>query len=176
MKGPLRSALYVSSSHLLEYPCAMRLEFAGTLEVSNHLQKLADCARRMLAKKGNFHYNGERISQIKWLCRTINRFSRRVHLTLRRSVLKLARNWFILGETLQPYLDPPNQNGTMAKNGWMRRGKYSLLNDISRWRSCSGVPRGCVNRIRIWPLRRDDRSVILIRAGGTRRSVGPARV
>ncbi len=65
MKGPLRSALYVSSSHLLEYPCAMRLEFAYTLEVSNHFQKLAGCARRMLAEKGNFHYNGERISQIK---------------------------------------------------------------------------------------------------------------
>ncbi len=38
----------------------------------------------------------------------------------------------------------------------MYSGKYSLLNDIMRWRSCSGATRGCVNRIRLWPLRRSD--------------------
>ncbi len=48
--------------------------------------------------------------------------------------------------------------------------KYSLLSDIPRWRSCSGVPRGCVNRIRFWSLRHDDRSGVLIGAGGGRRS------
>ncbi len=41
-------------------------------------------------------------------------------------------------------------------------GKYSLMNDITRWRSFSGVPRGCVNRIDLWPLRRDDHSGVLI--------------
>ncbi len=58
----------------------------------------------------------------------------------------------------------------------MRPGKYSLLNDIKRWRSCSGVSRGCVNRIQLWPLRRDDHSGVLIGAGGTRLSDWPARV
>ncbi len=52
----------------------------------------------------------------------------------------------------------------------MYLGKYSLLLDITRWRSCSGVPCGCVNRIRLWPLRRDDHSGALIGAGGTWRS------
>ncbi len=55
-------------------------------------------------------------------------------------------------------------------------GKHSLLNDIKRLRSCSGVPRGCVNRIRLWPLRLDDHSGVLISAGGTRRSDWPARM
>ncbi len=41
------------------------------------------------------------------------------------------------------------------------------------WRSCSGVPRGYVNRIRLWPLRRDDHSGVLIGAGGTRHSHWP---
>ncbi len=54
----------------------------------------------------------------------------------------------------------------------MYKGKYSLLNDIERWRSCSG----CVNKIRLWSLRRDDRSGVLIGAGGTRRSDWLARV
>ncbi len=58
----------------------------------------------------------------------------------------------------------------------MYLGKYSLLNDIKRWRSCSGVPRGCLNRIRLWPLRRDYHSGVLIGAGGERRSDWPARV
>ncbi len=35
---------------------------------------------------------------------------------------------------------------------------------------CSGV-----NRIRLWPLRRDDHSSVLIGAGGTRRSDRPER-
>ncbi len=38
------------------------------------------------------------------------------------------------------------------------------------------MPRGCVFRIRIWPLRRDDHSGVLIGAGGRRRSDWPARV
>ncbi len=54
--------------------------------------------------------------------------------------------------------------------------KFSLLNDIQRWRSCSGVPRGCVNRNRLWPLRPDDHSGVLIDAGGRHRSDWPARV
>ncbi len=58
----------------------------------------------------------------------------------------------------------------------MYKVKYSLLNDIPRWRSCSGVARGCVNKIRLWPLRRDDHSGVLIGADGTRRSDRPARV
>ncbi len=33
-----------------------------------------------------------------------------------------------------------------------------------------------VNRIRLWPLRRDDHSGVLIGAGGPRRSDWPARV
>ncbi len=58
----------------------------------------------------------------------------------------------------------------------MYKGKYSLLNYIKKWRSCSGVPRSCVNRIRIWPLRHDDHSAILIGAGGRRRFDWPARM
>ncbi len=48
-------------------------------------------------------------------------------------------------------------------------GKCSLLNDIKRWRSC------CVNRIRLWPLRRDDRSGVLIGEVEAMRSDWPAR-
>ncbi len=54
--------------------------------------------------------------------------------------------------------------------------KYSLLNDITRRSSYSGVPHGYVNRIRIWPLRRDYHPGILIGAVGRRRSDWPARV
>ncbi len=55
--------------------------------------------------------------------------------------------------------------------------KYSLLNDITSWRSCSVAPRGWVNRIRLWPLRRDDHSDVLIGAGGIDwRSDWPARM
>ncbi len=53
----------------------------------------------------------------------------------------------------------------------MYLGKY-----IKRRRSCSGGPRGCVPRIRLWPLRRDDHSGVLIGAGGERRSDWPAHV
>ncbi len=35
---------------------------------------------------------------------------------------------------------------------------------------------GGVNRIRLWPLKRDDHSGVLIGAGGTRRSDWPAGV
>ncbi len=58
----------------------------------------------------------------------------------------------------------------------MYKGKYNLKNEIQRWRSCSGVLRGCVNRIRLWPLRRDNHAGILIGADGRRRSDWPARV
>ncbi len=37
------------------------------------------------------------------------------------------------------------------------------------------LPRDCVYRIRLWPLRRDDHSGVLIGAAGTRRSHWPAR-
>ncbi len=52
----------------------------------------------------------------------------------------------------------------------MYKGIYSFQNEIQRWRSSSGVLRGCVNRIRLWPLRRDDHSGALRGAGATRRS------
>ncbi len=48
--------------------------------------------------------------------------------------------------------------------------------DIERWRSCSGVPRGCVNRTRFWPHRRDDHSGVLIGTGGRQRSDWPAHM
>ncbi len=51
----------------------------------------------------------------------------------------------------------------------MCSGKYSLKNEIHRWRWLLGVPRGCVNKI-------DDHSDILIGTGGTRRSDWPVRV
>ncbi len=47
--------------------------------------------------------------------------------------------------------------------------KYRLLNGVKSWRSRSGMPLDCVNRIRLWPLRRDDHSGVLIGTGGTRR-------
>ncbi len=58
----------------------------------------------------------------------------------------------------------------------MYMGKYSLLNEIQRWRPSSGAPRGCVKRIRIWPLGRDDHSGVLIGACGERRFDWPACV
>ncbi len=45
-----------------------------------------------------------------------------------------------------------------------------------QWRSCSGVRRRWVLRIYLWPLRRDDRSGVLIGARGTQRSGWPVRV
>ncbi len=41
------------------------------------------------------------------------------------------------------------------------------MSDITRWRSCSGVPRGCVNIILLWSVRRDDHSGVLIGEGVT---------
>ncbi len=38
------------------------------------------------------------------------------------------------------------------------------------------MPRGCVNRIRLWPLRRDYRSGVLIGAGGERRCDWPVHM
>ncbi len=34
-------------------------------------------------------------------------------------------------------------------DGKVYKGKYSLVNDIKRCRTCSGVPRGCASRIRL---------------------------
>ncbi len=70
----------------------------------------------------------------------------------------------------QPCLDPPKSE---------RRDGEKQINELYYgvpWRSCSGVPRGRVNSIRRWPLRRDDDSGVLIGAGGTQRSDWPARV
>ncbi len=53
--------------------------------------------------------------------------------------------------------------------------KYSPLNGATSWRSCSVVPRGCVNRIRLLPLRRDDHSGVLTDPIGTRHSDWAAR-
>ncbi len=58
----------------------------------------------------------------------------------------------------------------------MYQAKYSLLNDITSWRLCSAMPGGCVTKIRLWQLRRDDHSGVLIGAGGMRRSGWPTRV
>ncbi len=58
----------------------------------------------------------------------------------------------------------------------MYKVKYSLLSVVTSLCSCSIVPRGCVNRIRLWPLIRDDYSGVLISAGEARHSDWPARV
>ncbi len=47
-------------------------------------------------------------------------------------------------------------------------------NELAFFFSC--VARGCVNRIRLRPRRRDDHSGVLIGAGGKRSSDWPARV
>ncbi len=54
--------------------------------------------------------------------------------------------------------------------------KMQPSNQYNEVASYSGVPRGCVNRMRLWPLRRDDHSGVLIGAGGRRRFDWPARV
>ncbi len=41
-----------------------------------------------------------------------------------------------------------------------------LGKNVTRWHPCSVVMRGCVLSIRIWPLRRDEPSGVLIGAGG----------
>ncbi len=56
----------------------------------------------------------------------------------------------------------------------MRR--ENVLGRIQPYERNYEVARGCVNRIHLWPLRRDDHSGVLIGAGGTRRSDWPARV
>ncbi len=43
-------------------------------------------------------------------------------------------------------------------------------NYVTRWHLCSVVMCDCVLRIRIWPRRRDERSGIMIGAGGAWRS------
>ncbi len=74
------------------------------------------------------------------------------------------------------YEQPPSNQRRINEAGKCIMEKYSLLNDIKRWRSCSDVPRGCVNRIRLLPLRRVDHSGVLIGAGETWRSGWPSRV
>ncbi len=54
--------------------------------------------------------------------------------------------------------------------------KYSLLSNIPRWCSRSGVPCGCMNRIHLWLHRRDGHSGVQIGASVARRSDWPARV
>ncbi len=64
----------------------------------------------------------------------------------------MSHFWFVLGTAPSHVSIPPNQNGTMINEA----GKYSLKKEIQRWRPSSGVPRGCVIRIRLWPLRRNE--------------------
>ncbi len=49
---------------------------------------------------------------------------------------------------------------------------YSLVRGVAYF----SVTRRYVSRTRLWPIRRDDSSRVLIRAGGTRRSDWPERV
>ncbi len=73
----------------------------------------------------------------------------------------------------QSCLDPPKQNDMKAKDGLVRQenvlGKHNLMSGVGRRCSCSGMTHGCVNRIRLWPPRRDDSSGTLIGAEGIRR-------
>ncbi len=48
-------------------------------------------------------------------------------------------------EQLPAMSRPPKSKLQINEAGKCIRGKYSLLNDIKRWHSCSGVPRGCVS-------------------------------
>ncbi len=73
-------------------------------------------------------------------------------------------------------LSPQLKMARWPKADVNKAGKYSLLNDIKRWGSCSGGPRDCVNRVRLWPLRRDDHSCVMVVASRTRRSDWHARV
>ncbi len=58
----------------------------------------------------------------------------------------------------------------------MYQEKYSLLNDVTRWRSCPEVMRGFVPSIRIWSPRRHERSVVLSGACGWRSFDWPERL
>ncbi len=59
---------------------------------------------------------------------------------------------------------PPNQSGMVAKD------------ELVSLKNVSVVVCDCVNRIRLWPLRRDDHSGVLTGAGGERPSDWPERV
>ncbi len=63
----------------------------------------------------------------------------------------------------------------MRETGRFYSEKYSLVRDDAWWRACSVVTRGYVNRIRIWPPRREERSDVLIGTGGMRCSDWPER-
>ncbi len=50
----------------------------------------------------------------------------------------------------------------------------NVLGKIQPSEQYNEEPRGCVSRIHLWPFGRDDRSGVLIGAGGERRSDWPA--
>ncbi len=58
----------------------------------------------------------------------------------------------------------------------MYNENHRLFNGVTSWRLCSGVPHGCVNRICIWPPKREERSSVVTGAGGMQRSDWPERV
>ncbi len=90
----------------------------------------------------------------------------------------LIRYQFVLGAipshvSIPSFSKYHDGQSRIYETGKCIRKKYSLLNNVSSWRSCSVLTCGVVIRIRVWPLRRDDRSGILIGACGTRRSDWP---
>ncbi len=68
--------------------------------------------------------------------------------------------------------NPPNRNGTMAKGGLMRR--ESVLQKTPCYELAFILRR--VNRICLWPPKREERSSVVTGAGGMRRSDWPERV
>ncbi len=76
----------------------------------------------------------------------------------------------------QPCLDPPKSKWHDGQRRINEAGKCIRENTALRTKFRGGVPRGCVNRIRLWPLKRDGHSGVLIGAGGERRSDWPTRV
>ncbi len=110
-----------------------------------------------------------------WIC--ISTEALRVRIAKHRLKVSLEPYVFVSPKrnSSQSFLDPPNQKADKW-GGKMYKGKCNLLNDIKRWRSCSGVPRSCVYRICLWPLRRDVRSDDLIGAGRAQRSDWPTSV
>ncbi len=61
-------------------------------------------------------------------------------------------------------------NVTVVTRIRWRKGAVKYRFDKVQPCACFSVARGCVNSIRIWPPRRDERSGVLIGVGGTRRS------
>ncbi len=75
----------------------------------------------------------------------------------------------------QPCLDPPKPKGHDGQRQINEAEKCIRDNTALRTKFRGGVPRGCVNSIHLWPLRRDDHSGFLTGAGGMRRSDRPSR-